>query len=394
MKGSKVKNKIVIKSLVCLLFSIMANIANAELTPVRVGVLLSRTGGMADIGAEGEHGFELAIQQLKTKFKNDKYAVEFIFEDSRSAPDLAATALNKLIKSDHVDVVLGDLTSTATLAAAPIAQSSKVPMLSPSSTSDKVTQIGDYIFRACYVDSFQGIAMANYARDTLKANTAALLVDMDMDHSRDVSKVFGSEFERKGGKVLKTVNFSGSHDTSYVPQMTELRNLKADVIYAPVYYSRMGVIFKHAKTFQISSQILGTDAWDSPQLFKLASGSTEGALLTDPFSYQNPAEHVQQFRNIFKEKYKIEPSSYGALAYDSVFVLENALSKMKWPIKKENLPKAIRDQLAQTKNVDGVTGKITLDKDRNVSKPDVVILKLTKDGYVYHSTYGSSSGSK
>ena len=357
---------------------------------VKVGVLLSRTGGMADIGSEGEHGFELAINELKDKWKNDQYEVEFVFEDSRSAPDLAATAINKLIKSDRVDVILGDLTSTATLAAAPIAQNAKVPLLSPSSTSDKVTQVGDHIFRACYVDSFQGIAMAHYAIETLKAKTVALLVDLDMDHSRDVSKVFGEEFQKLGGKVLKTVSFSGNHDTSYVPQLTELRNLKADVIYAPVYYSKMGIIFKQAKTFQIKSQILGTDAWDSPQLFKLAGGATGGALLTDPFSYQNPSQRVQSFRSTFKQKYGVEPSSYGALAYDSVFVLESALSKMKWPTAPNQLSQTIRRQLTQTRNVEGVTGKITLDKDRNVSKPDIVILKLTETGYDYHATYSGS----
>jgi branched-chain amino acid transport system substrate-binding protein len=122
----------------------------------------------------------------------------------------------------------------------------------------------------------------------------------------------------------------------------------------------------------------------------LASGTTEGAILTDPFSYQNPAKNVQQFRTTFKSKYNVEPSSYGALAYDSVFVLENALSKMKWPVEKERLSRAIRDQLAKTKDVEGVTGKITLDENRNVSKPDIVILKLTKDGYHYHSTYSRS----
>jgi branched-chain amino acid transport system substrate-binding protein len=354
---------------------------------VKVGVLLSRTGGMADIGAEGEHGFNLAIQELKDKFKNSKIDVQFIFEDSRSAPDLAATAINKLIKSDHVDVVLGDLTSTATLAAAPIAQSAKIPMLSPSSTSDKVTKVGDYIFRACYVDSVQGIAMANYAVDTLKAKSAVLLVDMDMDHSRDVSKVFGDEFQKKGGTVLKTVTFSGNHDTSFVPQLTELRKLNADVVYAPVYYAKMGMLFKQAKTFQVKSQILGTDAWDSPQLFKLAAGATSGALLTDPFSPQNPAKHVQAFRSNFKSQFGIEPSSYGALAYDSVLVLEKALSRIKWPVSQEKVSQEIRDQLTRTKDIDGVTGKITLDEHRNVNKPEVVILKLTQDGYAYHTTY-------
>lgn len=394
-KRGTMKKLILIKASVLAFLSLWIGIGwvgvvQAAPTPVKIGILFSKTGGMADIGAEGENGFKLAIEKLKDKFKTDRYSVEFVFEDSRSAPDLAATAVNKLIKSDHVDAILGDLTSTATLAAAPIAQSSKVPLLSPSSTSDKVTQVGDYIFRACYVDRFQGIAMANYAYNDLKAKTAALLVDKDMDHSRDVSQVFGSQFESRGGKVLKTIHFSGSHDTSFVPQMTELRNLKADVIYAPVYYAKMGLIFKNIKTFQVKSQILGTDAWDSPQLFKLASGTTEGALLTDPFSYQNPSKNVQDFRSTFKSRFKVEPSSYGALAYDSVLVLENTLSKMQWPVKKEALSKAIREQLAKTRDVEGVTGMISLDKDRNVTKPDVVILKLTKYGYNYHSTYSDS----
>jgi len=388
----KAKRCLVLRKLSVVVLSLFAfSGAHAAVAPtkVKVGVLLSKTGGMADIGAEGSHGFELGIEELKNKWKNSHYEVEFVYEDSRSSPELAATAINKLIKSDRVDVILGDLTSTATLAAAPVAQNAKIPMLSPSSTSDKVTQVGDHIFRACYIDSFQGIAMANYAIDTLKAKTAVLLVDMDMDHSRDVSKVFGDEFGRRGGKVLKTVSFSGNHDTSFVPQMTDLRKLNADVIYAPVYYSKMGIIFKQAKTFQVKSQFLGTDAWDSPQLFKLAAGATDGAILTDPFSYQNPAKNVQAFRSVFKTRFGVEPSSYGALAYDSVFVLEKALSQIKWPAQGD-LSHLIREQLARTQNVNGVTGMISLDEHRNVGKPDIVILKLTKDGYDYHATYSGS----
>jgi branched-chain amino acid transport system substrate-binding protein len=377
----------VLLSILSISLSLSLSLTHAAVTKIKVGILLSRTGGMADIGAEGNNGFGLAIEKLKDKWKTANYEVDFIYEDSRSAPDLSATAVNKLIKNDRVDVILGDLTSTVTLAAAPMAQNAKIPMISPSSTSDKVTQVGDYIFRACYVDSFQGIAMANYARNDLKAKTAVLLVDMDMDHSRDVSKIFAAEFEALGGKLLKTVSFSGNHDTSYVPQLTELRKLNADVIYAPVYYSRMGVIFKQAKTFQVKSQFLGTDAWDSPQLFKLAAGATEGAILTDPFSYLNPAANVQEFRKTFKTKFGVEPSSYGALSYDSVFMLESALSKIKWPITGGSVSTALRDQLAKTQDVMGVTGKIGLDKNRNVARPDLVILKLTKDGYNYHATY-------
>lgn len=373
-------------------FLTLSSASSAKAAPVvvKVGVLLSRTGVMSDIGAQGEHGFELAISELKSRLDNERYRVQFVFEDSRSTPDAAATAINKLVNGDHVDVILGDLTSTVTLAAAPIAQNAKVPMLTPSSTSDKVTQVGDYIFRACYVDSFQGIAMANYAFDTLKARRVALLVDNDVDHSRDVSKVFGEAFTKRGGEVLQTLTFSGNRDTSYVAQLTALRNLKADAIYAPVYYARMGTIFKQAKAFKIGSQFLGTDAWDSPQLFKLAAGATEGALLTDPFSYQNPEPRVQQFRQKFKTKYGVEPSSYGALAYDSVFVLEDALRRAILPGKTGRIADAVRAQLATTKNVIGVTGNITLDAQRNVAKPDVVILKLQADGYIFHATYSNA----
>ena len=364
--------------------------AAAAPVPIKVGVLVSRTGVMADIGAEGEHGFRLAMETLKSRFDNERYRVEFVFEDTRSSPDAAATAANKLINSDHVDVLVGDLTSTVTLAAAPIAQNAKIPLITPSATSDKVTQVGDYIFRACYVDSFQGIAMANYAYDTLKARKAALLVDTDVDHSRDVSRVFGEAFRKKGGTVLDTVSFSGSRDTSYVAQLTALRNLKADVIYAPVYYARMGIIFKQAKSFKITAQFIGTDAWDSPQLFKLAGGATDGALLTDPFSYENPDPRVQQFRSTFKKTFKEEPSSYGALAYDTIFVLDSALNRLAWPAQGA-LSQAIRANLATTQDVAGVTGSITLDKDRNVSKPDIVILRLKADGYTFKAMYNNKT---
>lgn len=365
--------------------------AFAAPTEVKVGILISQTGGMADIGTEGKNGFELAKKALKAQLENQNYKVQFVYADTRSTPESAATAANKLIKSDKVDVIIGDLTSTDTLAAAPIAQTAGVPLLTPSSTSDKVTKVGDHISRACYIDSFQGIAMANFAFDNLKAKTAVLLVDTDMDHSRDVSKVFGEVFTKNGGKIVDTINFSGSHDTSLISQLTQIRKLNPDVVYAPAYYSVMGTIFKQAKELQIKSQFLGTDAWDSPQLFKLAQGATEGALLTDPFSYQNPAPAVQKFRAEFKKAYNVEPSSYGALAYDSMFVLNRALSSLKWPIEKANLSKAINEAITSTKNLEGVTGDITLDKNRNVQKPNVVILKLTKTGYEYYSTYTPKS---
>jgi len=349
-------------------------------------VLLSRTGGLADIGIAGARGFELAMKELASKWKTSNYRVQFIYEDAGSGPDTAAIATNKLIRGDKVDVIIGDLTSTTTLAAAPIAQSAKVPLLSPSSTSDKTTQVGNYVFRACLVDSVQAIAMANYAFDRLKIKEVAVLVDMDMDHSRDVSKVFIKEFEKRGGKILKVVRFRGNHDTSNVAQLTELRNLHPQAIYAPVYYAKMGAIFKQARTFGIQAQFLGDDAWDSPLLFDLAAGTTEGGLFTNTFSYLNPSQKVQKFRANFKGSYGVEPSAYSALAYDSIFVLENALSRIVFPMKK-SFSESIRDGLATTKRIEGVTGEISLDRDRNAPKPDIVILQLKKDGYKFHGTY-------
>jgi branched-chain amino acid transport system substrate-binding protein len=357
--------------------------AAAEPTPVKVGILVSQTGPMADIGQMGMQSYKLAEKELKSKFDNERFKVTFIYSDSRSTPESAATAVNKLIKSDGVDVIIGDLTSTVTLAAAPIAQA-------PSSTSDKVTQVGNYISRACYVDSFQGIAMANYAYQSLNARTAVLLVDTDMDHSRDVSKIFEEVFQKRGGRILSTVTFSGSRDTSTISQLTQIRKLNPDVIYAPVYYSQMGPIFKQAKALGIKSKFLGTDAWDSPQLFKLANGATAGMLYTSPFSYQNPSPEVQKFRAEYKKEYKTEPSSYAALAYDAMHMLDGALERVKWPVAQGQLPEKINEALTATANVQGVTGRITLDAHRNVEKPDVVILKLTANGYDYFDTYRST----
>ena len=354
----------------------------------RIGVLISRTGPMSDIGLAGERAIQLAREDFKEALNpRDTPAPQFIFEDSRSDPDSAATAINKLIHSDQVDVVLGDLTSTATLAAAPVAQRARIPLLTPSSTSDKITGIGNYVFAGCYRDRFQGLAMANYARSNLQAKTAVLLVDQDLDHSRDVSEVFKREFVAKGGKVLKSVTFNGSRDSVFFSQLTEIIAAKPDVVYAPVYYAKMGVIFKQAKTLQLKTQFLGTDAWDSPELFSLAEGSEVGALLTDPFSYRNPEPAVQQFREHYKNLFKTEPSSYAALTYDAVAILAATLQRLRTRTLTTSMADQIRDDLSNTKEFKGVTGMITFGPDRSVAKPNVVILKLTGSGYDYHATY-------
>lgn len=361
----------------------------ADPLEVKVGILLSRTGTMADIGQQAEHGYSLAIKDLKSKLESKNYKVTFIYEDSRSTPESSATATNKLIKSDRVAIILGDSTSTDTLAAAPVAQAAGIPLLSPSSTSDKVTLVGDHISRSCFIDSFQGIAMANYAFDSLKAKNAVILVDSDMDHSRDVSKVFEKQFKEKGGTIQQVISFSGTHDSALLSQLMQIRKLKPDVVYAPVYYSVMASIFKQSSALQIKTQYLGTDAWDSPQLFELANKTTEGGLMTNPFSYEDPSAKVQKFRNDFKESYKAEPSSYAALAYDTIFVLENALERLKWPVAQDKLSEDLNKAIVSTKNVAGVTGDITLDKNRNVQKPNVVILKLTNSGYKFHAVVHS-----
>lgn len=339
---------------------------------ILIGEVGSLTGSEATFGISTRNGIDLALQQENAAggVKGKKIAVRVY--DDQSKPEEAANAVTRLISQDNVKVILGEVASTNSLAMAPKAQSAQVPMITPSSTNPKVTQVGDYIFRVCFIDPFQGFAMAKFARENLKVKTAAVLKDQKSDYSLGLTEVFVNKFAEFGGKIVAVEAYSKG-DTDFRAQLTTIKRQKPDALYIPGYYSDIGIIARQARELGVKTIMLGGDGWESPKLFELGGTALEGSYYTNHYSPDDPSPRVQKFIADYKAAYGHVPDSLAALGYDSARVAIEAMRRAK-----ALTGPAIRDEIAKTRDFPGVAGTITLDDNRNAVKP-AVVLKVAGD---------------
>jgi branched-chain amino acid transport system substrate-binding protein len=261
--------------------------------------------------------------------------------------------------------------SSRSLAAAPIAQAAKVPMISPASTNVAVTEKGDYIFRACFIDPFQGKVMADYAFNTLGLRKAAILRDLKSDYSMGLSDVFQARFTQLGGAIVAEETYSAG-DMDFKAQLTNLRARAPQIIYCPGYYTEVGLIAKQARALGINQPLAGGDGFDSPKLYEIAGAAAlEGYIYSNHYTPDSSEERVQAFVKKYTARWHHVPDALAALGYDAGGMLVDALKRSKSLDGPD-----LRDAIATTKDYPGVTGDITLDAHRNPSK-SAVVLKIT-----------------
>lgn len=348
---------------------------------IKVGVYADLTGTTASFGQSTKNGIELAVEEINNAGGVLGKKIQLVVEDDQGRPEQAKTVVSKLINQDKVQAVLGEVASTNSLAAAPVAQEAKIPMITPSSTNPKVTQVGDYVFRVCFIDPFQGSVAAQYAAKNLNAKTAAIFGDVQSDYSKGLSEVFKAEFTKAGGKIVSEQSYAQT-DPDFKGQLTAIRAAKPDVIYIPGYYGQVGIIAKQARELGMNMPLLGGDGWDSPDLWKLGGDALKNSYISNHYSADNPAPEIQNFVKAYQAKFGTKPDSLAALAYDSAKVLADSLKRAG-----SADPQKLRDAIAQTSNFDGVTGKITINAERNAVKPAVVLeLDPSKSGFNYKET--------
>ena len=335
---------------------------------IKVGVYGDLTGQTSSFGQSTKNGIELAVDEINNGGGVNGKKIELVVEDDQGRPEQAKTVVSKLISQDKVQAVLGEVASTNSLAAAPVAQEKKIPMITPSSTNPKVTEVGDYISRVCFIDPFQGSVMAKFAYNTLHAKTAAILGDVNSDYSKGLTQFFEDEFTKLGGKVVAKEAYTQT-DPDFKGQLTKIRDLKPDVIYIPGYYGQVGIIAKQARELDMNMPLLGGDGWDSPELWKLGGDALKNTFISNHYSAENPAPEIQNFVKAYKAKFNVEPDSLAALAYDAAKVLADAIKRAGGASDSAKL----KDAINSTKDFPGVTGKITLDSSRNAVKPAVVL---------------------
>ena len=342
---------------------------------VRIGVFMSTTGSTANFGISSVNGIKLAADEINAAGGINGKPVELLIQDDRSDASEAATIVTKFVTQDNVHAVLGEVASSRSIAAAPIAQNAQIPMLTPSSTNPEVTKKGDFIFRSCFIDPYQGAAIAQFAAKTLGAKNAAIMVDRKNDYSTGLEKVINETFAKFGGKIVATQSYQEG-DQDFNAQLTSLKGANPEVIFVPGYYNDVGLIAKQARDKGITVPLIGGDGWDSEQLYKIGGTALNGSYFTNHYSPFDTDPRVVKFVNDYKAKYGGTPDALAATAYDAANIMFDAIKRSKSLSGPD-----IRDALKATNAFPGVTGTVTFNAQRDAVKP-IVMIEI-KDGGTY-----------
>lgn len=364
---------------------------------IKIGEYGSLTGTTATFGISSKNGIELFVDNWNAQGGIGGKKIHVIVEDDQSRPEEAATAVNKLIAQDGVVAVLGEVASSRSLAAAPICQNAGVPMISPSSTNPRVTEIGDYIFRVCYIDPFQGEVIAKFAKNTLHFSKAAVFRDNKNDYSVGLANYFSDAFRKLGGTIVADESYSEG-DQDFKAQLTVIKAKRPEFIFIPGYYTEVGLIARQARELGLNVPMLGGDGWVSDRLLEIAQDALNGSYLVNHYWEKDPNPLVQSFVQNYRKRYSATPDGLAALAYDAAGVLANAMQQLlrEDPKGFESLsgpPNAdqksarakLRDLIAATHDYPGVTGRISLDAHRNAVKT-AVFLGIENRGYTFVAT--------
>jgi branched-chain amino acid transport system substrate-binding protein len=325
------------------------------------------TGALSTFGVSSVQGLHLAVDQMNAAGGILGGPIDLIVEDNGSKAGESATIVRKFISQDKVAAILGDLTSSATMECAPLSQAAKIPMLTPSATNVAITQIGDYIFRSCFIDPFTGRIMAKFALDELHAKRAIVMTDVKQDYSVGLADAIRQWFADNGRGTLSAVSYS-SGDTNFRTQLTAVRMARPDVVFLPGYYTEAALILRQARELGITCPFVGGEGWDSPALIQIAGKSADGNYYTNHFSAADPNPEVQKFVHEYRASYGSVPDALAALWYDGARLLAQSVQRAG-----STDSAKIRDALATTRDFDGVTGRISIDQNRNAAKPGVIL---------------------
>ena len=347
---------------------------------IKIGYFGDLSGPTFNFGQSAYNGVLMAAAQTNQLGGINGRQIDVVIDDDRGSPEEAARLTAKLIERDKVVAIIAGGTSGNSRAAAPKAQSSHIPLISPSSTDPVVTQTGDYIFRTCFVDSFQGEVMADFAANQLKAKKAAILFDFNSPYGRGLTEFFEMSFRKLGGQIVNKQSYTQG-DADFKGQLSSIKGAEPDVIYIPGYYGDVALIAKQARAIGLEQPLLGGDGWDAPELWQLGGDALNGSYISTHYSVDDPSPAIQSFVHEYKQRYgNLAPDAHAALAYDAARFLFNAISRAGTTDSAK-----LRDALAQTRNFEGVTGIISMDADRNAVKP-AVVLKLQDASFIYQET--------
>jgi branched-chain amino acid transport system substrate-binding protein len=347
---------------------------------VKIGLITPLTGDVKTYGESAKNAFSIAIEDYE---KAGKFQISPMVADDRNDPTEGANGALKLITQDKVLAIVGPLTSKVAIPVSEYAVKYKVPMVTGTATAEKVT-ISDnkrkpYVFRACFIDPFQGSVAAAFAVKDLKAHTGAILYDVGNDYSKGLAEVFKATFEKGKGTIVAFESYQ-KDDVDFSALVTKVAARKPDVIFLPDYYNKVALIAQQLRDRAVKAVLMGTDGWDSPELVKIGKNAVIGGYFTNHYSPERKDKVAEKFINEYKEKHGSVPDALAALTYDATMILLQTLDK----VQKADA-ELITKSLSELKNFHGVTGTIGFDRNGDAVK-SAVILQVEKEGSRYVTT--------
>lgn len=354
--------------LVLAAFFAFTSCGNEKSEEIVIGGIFPLSGNVAVYGVECKNGIDLAIEEINAAGGVDGKKIVLISEDDEGNPDKTVNAYQKLTSKDKVQLIIGSLTSGCTQAITNRAQAQKVVQLAPAATAPAITDAGDYIFRACYTDPFQGRVGGKFAVETLGSKRAAILYDTGNDYSVGLTENFESAFTSAGGEIVAKEAYT-TNDKDFNAQLTKIKSANPDVVYLPDYYNVVSLIAKQLRAQGIDTPIVGADGWDG--ILRNVGDEVLNGFYSNHYAVDSTAPAVQNFVKAFNAKYQKDPNSFAALGYDCVYLLKDAISRAK-----STEAPAVKGALEVT-NGDYVTGHLTFDKNHNPVK-SAVMLEIVK----------------
>ncbi len=333
--------------------------------PIRIGVYLPMTGPMGSFGSSALAGIELAVAEQNAAGGVRGATVEIVALDTMGQPAATAAVVERLIEHDRVVALVGEVLSMNSLAGAAVAQAQGVPMIAPSATAVDVTRTGDRIFRACFIDAVQARAMAAFAREHLKVSRVAILTDEAQAYSVGLASGFAAELRARGGTIVAEQRYqTGNTDPK---ALMAIKAARPEAIYVPGYYADVGTVAVQLRKIGVAVPLLGGDGWDSAELTMIAGSAIDGSYYTSQFAVDDPRAVSQAFVARFQEGSGTPPDSLAALGYDAVRIVLAAMARS------PSLDRADLAEAMAATRLDGVTGPLTFDGDRDPIKPVAVL---------------------
>lgn len=352
---------------------------------LKVGFDIPLTGDIPQVGESSKYAAEMLKEQINgaggLKVGDKTYQLEFIYEDNESKAESATAAALKLITQDQVLAIIGPQASKQAVPAGEICNSFKTPMISPWSTNPQTTLDRPYVFRACFLDPFQGPVAANFVTQEFGAKKAAVLYDIASDYPKGLAEYFKTAFEKihGPGSVVAFETFT-TKDRDFSAQLTNIVKSDADVLFLPQYYDEVPLIVKQAQELGWKKPVMGSDSWGSAELMKLCGEACYGYFFSTHYAAAGAKGATKEFIDQYKAKYGYVPDDVAALTWDATRLLLQAVQNtngLSGDLDKDR--DAVKDQLGQIKDFDGITGKMTFTPEGDPIKC-AVIVKISDKG--------------